>query len=623
MSLTLLENVSSFFGWVIRGSFMAFILIVLVLILQFLLRNKIGARWKYWLWLPVAIRLLLPWAPESSLSLYNVLSLEAIAPGIHQQTQASSGWKEAGRRGEATVHVERSTNPEASGTSEVPAFESGPVQESGFWWNGFKQIGFANTLMSVWLAGVLLFSAKTVCDQLRLKQALRTGRKIDMPLLSAVFHETKQQIGVKRNVQFVASERIPGPAVVGFRNPAIVISPSLLITLKKDQLQYILAHEFAHIQRRDVAVNWLMHIILIIHWFNPLLWLAVRKARQDQEMACDACALNRMSPQQNNAYGQTIIHVLEHYSGNQRQPGLAGLSATHKQMKRRLTMIKHFHKKSYRLSILAMGMIIALGSVTLVNAKESDSGSVTPKAPVQSAQDSKAVVNPVPDMIYPEGNIDRELYKTELEKARNKAVAAAKALTPEEKKYIEDETNRVKKLSEETGDMYVLYHKYKDPNSGFDLSYWGGIETFSAYEDYLKSAATLEGSILKQPANLPEGYKFSKARIEGPTEGKFLDEVRAEGKKSGKPVYAKKIDWKEAATIRLEYTNGKDTLAISKYTLDSEGSKKKGFFEDELPAHIYPKYVFWHEGGFEYSISTTWDMSKDQKVEILKEAVQK
>ena len=78
-----------------------------------------------------------------------------------------------------------------------------------------------------------------------------------------------------------------------------------------------------------------MHIILIIHWFNPLLWLAVHKARQDQEMACDAYALNRMSPQ-NNAYGQTIIHVLDHFSGNQRQPGLAGLSATHKQMKRRL-----------------------------------------------------------------------------------------------------------------------------------------------------------------------------------------------------------------------------------------------------------------------------------------------
>ncbi|GIP26185.1 methicillin resistance mecR1 protein [Paenibacillus sp. J23TS9] len=620
MSPTLHENLLSFLGWVIRGSFMASTLIVLVLILQFLLRNKIEARWKYWLWLPVAIRLLLPWAPESSLSLYNVLSLEAIAPGIHQQTQASSGWKETGRISEATAHVERSTNPEVSGTSEVPdpSLESGPVQESGFWWNGFNIM-----LISVWLAGVLLLAAKTVYDQLRLKQALRKSRKMDTPFLLAVFHETKQQLGVKRKVQFVASERIPGPAVVGFSKPAIVISPSLLITLQKDQLQYILAHEFAHIKRRDVAVNWLIHIILIIHWFNPLLWLAVYKARQDQEMACDACVLNRMSPQQNTAYGQTIIHVLEHFSGNQRQPGLAGLSATHKQMKRRLTMIKHFHKKSYRLSILGMGMILALGSVTLVNAKESDAGSVTPKASVQSEQDLNAALNNDQDIIYPDGDVDREFYKKELEKARKKAEAAAKALTPEEKKYIEDETNRVKKLSKETGDMYVLYHKYKDLNSGLDLSYWGAVEKFSGYEDYLKRASTLEGSILKRPINLPEGYKFSNARIEGPTQGRFLDEVRAEGKKSGKPIYAKKINWKEAATIRLEYTNGKDTLAISKYMLDSEGNKKKGFFEDDLPAHIYPKYVFWHEGGFEYSISTTWDMSKEQKVEILKEAVQK
>lgn len=623
MSHTLHENLLLFFGWVIRGSFMAGIMIVLVLMLQFLLKNKIEARWRYWLWFPVVIRLLLPWAPESSLSLYNVLSLEAIVPGIHQQTQVSPLWKETGRIS-AAIHVERSIHPEASGTSEVPApsLESGAVQDSGYWWNGFKQIGFTNILMSGWLAGVLLLAAKTVYDQLRLKQALRTGRKIDTPSLSAVFHETKQQLGVKQTVQFVASERIPGPAVVGFNKPAIVISPSLLITLQKDQLQYILAHEFAHIQRRDVAVNWLMHIILIIHWFNPLLWLAVHKARQDQEMACDACALNRMSPQQNNAYGQTIIHVLDHFSGNQRQPGLAGLSATHKQMKRRLTMIKHFHKKSYRLSILGMGMILALGSVTLVNAKESDAGNVTSKASVQSEQDG-AVVNNVPDIIYPKGDIDRELYKKELEKAEKKAEAAAKALTPEDKKYIEAETNRVKKLSEETGDMYVLYHKYKDLNSGFDLSYWGGIEKFTAYEDYLNRASTLEGSILKRPANLPEGYKFSKARIEGPTEGKFLDEVRAEGKESGKPIYAKKIDWKEAATIRLEYTNGKDTLVISKFMLDSEGSKKKGFFEDDFPAHIYPKYVFWHEGGFEYSISTTWDMTREQKIDILKAAVQK
>lgn len=71
---------------------MAGILVVLVLSLQFLLRKRLEARWKYWLWLPVAIRLLLPWAPESSLSLYNVLPVDVLAPGIQQQTPNASAW---------------------------------------------------------------------------------------------------------------------------------------------------------------------------------------------------------------------------------------------------------------------------------------------------------------------------------------------------------------------------------------------------------------------------------------------------------------------------------------------------------------------------------------------------
>ncbi|WP_339295624.1 hypothetical protein MKY82_05055 [Paenibacillus sp. FSL W7-1279] len=206
-----------------------------------------------------------------------------------------------------------------------------------------------------------------------------------------------------------------------------------------------------------------------------------------------------------------------------------------------------------------------------------------------------------------------------------KAAETAKSISAEEKRLIEDEIQRVKELTQESGDMYVLYHKYPKLNSGFDISFWGGIHEFTSYEDYLKKASTLKGSILKQPANLPKGYKFLSAVIEGPTEGKFVDEVRAEGKKSGKPIYAKKIDWKEVASIRLKYASGKDTLGFSKYAADSEGSKKKGFFNDKLPAHVFPKYVFWNDGGkFEYSISTSsLDMSRKQKVEILKAAVKK
>jgi bla regulator protein BlaR1 len=605
---------------------MAGILVVLVLILQFLLRNKLEARWKYLLWLPVAIRLLLPWAPESSLSLYNVLSLEAITPRIHEQSQSSTIKKEAERISVAPVLAERSLTLETTGIEKESALnhEAETVQESRSWWSGFKQIGFSNVFMLVWLAGVLFLTVKTVYDQLRLKQSLREGRTIETPLLSSLFHEEKQRLGVKRKVRFVASESIPGPSVVGFNKPVIVISPSLLGALQKDQLQYILAHEFAHIKRWDVVVNWIMHMILILHWFNPLIWLAVHKVREDQEMACDACALDRLSPQQSSAYGQTIIHVLEYFSSSHHQPGLVGLSATHKQMKKRLLMIKHFHNKSYHLSIFGMMVILALGSVTLVNAKGSNAGQGVQTALNQLDQGSSRAIQVSSEYLAAE---KQELaYEEVRAKAIKERDELIKAVPAEDKKFIEDEINRVRELAQNSGDTYIMYHKYAKLNKGgHDLSYWGIANHYSTYEDYFKKASTLNGSILQQPANLPEGYQFSKATIKGPLEGEFYVDLRAEGKDSGKLVYTKKFDWNEAGLILLDYTNGKDTLTLSQYKMsDYERTLMARIEGFEYESSRYGKRVFGSDGKqYKYSLYTKSDLTKEQLLGILKAALKK
>ncbi|MGG4397852.1 M56 family metallopeptidase [Paenibacillus thiaminolyticus] len=618
------ECLLSLFGWVIRGSLMAGILVVLVLSLQFLLRKRLEARWKYWLWLPVAIRLLLPWAPESSLSLYNVLPVDVLAPGIQQQTPNVSAWhqwwKGSGGNNEETAQIEHSYTPEKSsqirGDAEVsdPSHKSGTVRDISIWWSGFKQMGFTNLLMLVWLAGVLFLAAKTAYDQLRLKQALRAGRCIETPLLSAVFSETKQLMGVKREVRFVASERIPGPAVVGFHKPAIVVSPSLLVTLREHQLRCILAHEFAHIQRRDVAVNWTMHILLILHWFNPLLWLAVHKTRQDQEMACDACVLNRMSSQPNlqhiNTYGQTIIHVLEHFhlSGKRHQPGLAGLSATHKQMKKRLLMIKRFHKKSYHLSILGMAIIVALGSVTLVNAKGND---------VDAA--------PSPD-------VNEIALKTAATKPKAEG---------EGEKLEKAEKERVAKLLEKNpDDTYIVYvsNELKKEKGGREVFLMGGSPpAFDTYEAYLKRASTLKEAVLQQPADLPEGYTFAEANIYFVFTSKNFAPVKAEAKKLGKQVYSKKINVTKSHHIGLTYTNGEDFISFQSFHFDEEDVKDKKRKEKEYnytsakdrekkdPKHEGRNYLSWEDGKKSFQIVTNKDnpLTEEDLIKLAKTAVKK
>ncbi|MCE5172057.1 M48 family metalloprotease [Paenibacillus profundus] len=624
MSPTLHECLLSFFGWVLRGSFMASILILLVLILQLLLKNKLEVRWKFLLWVPVAIRLLLPWAPESSLSLYNVFSLEAIVPVNQPQTQNPSAWynlwKGAGRNSEVATPVENFSDSEESnllggktGVSDS-SHESGTVWDIRFWWSGLKQMGFTNMLMSVWLLGVLLFAAKTGCDQFQLKRALRASRNIETPFLSAVFRETKQLMGVKRDVRFVASECIPGPAVVGFRNPAIVISPSLIVTLREDQLQCILAHEFGHIQRRDVAVNWMMHILLILHWFNPLLWLAVHKARQDQEMACDACVLDRLSLQpplqHNHTYGQTIIHVLEHFhlSGKQHQPGLAGLSATHKQMKKRLLMIKRFHKKSYHLSMLGMAIIVALGSVTLVNAKGNDVGAA------------------------PSRTIGEIVLKTGAENP--KAASEGEKLEKAEKERI------AKLLEKNPDDTYIVYvsNELKEGKGGREVSLMGGSPPgFDTYEGYLKRASTLKEAVPQQPADLPEGYTLSKANIYFVFTSKDFAPVKAEAKKLDKLIYSKKINVTKSHHIGLTYTNGEDYISFQSFHFDEEDLKDKKRKEKEYtytsakdrekedPKHEGRNYLSWERGEKVFQIVTNKGnpLTEEDLIKLAKTAVKK
>lgn len=90
--------------------------------------------------------------------------------------------------------------------------------------------------------------------------------------------------------------------------------------------------------------------------------------REDQELACDAFALTFIDSEEKLAYGHTIITLLEHYSSYYQVPSLANLSRNKRTLKRRILMIKKFQKKSYRWSAFGVVAIIAVSSVSLLNA---------------------------------------------------------------------------------------------------------------------------------------------------------------------------------------------------------------------------------------------------------------
>jgi uncharacterized repeat protein (TIGR02543 family) len=81
-----------------------------------------------------------------------------------------------------------------------------------------------------------------------------------------------------------------------------------------EQLVGILQHELTHLRRFDVLVKWLSNIACILHWFNPLVWLARREINRTCELACDAAVIRKMKEEEKMAYGHTLISLVTGHS---------------------------------------------------------------------------------------------------------------------------------------------------------------------------------------------------------------------------------------------------------------------------------------------------------------------
>ena len=135
---------------------------------------------------------------------------------------------------------------------------------------------------------------------------------------------------MKKVVSLRLAGKIASPTVFSFFRPKVLLSKTYE-SIKRATITTCFYHELAHIKRNDVAVNWIMYSLILLNWFNPILWYAYFCMREDQELACDAYALTFIDKEEQIAYGHTIITLLEHYS--YQVPSLANLSRNKRTLK--------------------------------------------------------------------------------------------------------------------------------------------------------------------------------------------------------------------------------------------------------------------------------------------------
>jgi beta-lactamase regulating signal transducer with metallopeptidase domain len=359
-----------FFGWVIVTSIMASILVGIILLIKILFGKKLNPRWHYLLWIILVVRLILPWSPSSSFSIYSVLSnsYEKMS-----QIQHRSYIFAEHEQNYNTMQFSTETVPEVYNSKDLNGelriiLERTKEKNSKNKQGNKPPISFHFIAIYIWLAGVIVLYFITYITNKKIYNTIKKQAVIPKERIVEILEKCKESMGISRDIPLILAGELSSPTVLGFFRPKILLS-NQNIKLNDQQLRHIFYHELAHIKRGDVALNWLMHCLVILNWFNPIIWLAYFWMREDQEVACDAYALTFMEESERIHYGLTLISLLEQNSIYYYDPSLANLSRNKRTMKRRILMIKKFGKKSYAWSALGITAIIVVGSLTLLNAE--------------------------------------------------------------------------------------------------------------------------------------------------------------------------------------------------------------------------------------------------------------
>lgn len=291
------ECLANVFIEFVNRSIAASWLVLTVLVLRLLLRK--GPRWaNVLLWGLVAFRLVCPFTLESALSL--LPSRETVPDNIMLSPAPALN--------SGMAAVDQVVNPIVTESfAPAPGASANPLQV------------LIPLMALVWAAGIFVLCLYTLVSWLRLRRRVAEA----VPVRDNIFE----------------SERVPTPFVFGIARPRIYLPAALPEAARGP----VIAHEEAHIARRDHWWKPLGFALLAFYWFNPLMWAAYILFCRDIELACDERVVRDMAPGQRADYSQALLEC----SADRRALGACPLAFGEVGVKARVKAALHYKKPAF------------------------------------------------------------------------------------------------------------------------------------------------------------------------------------------------------------------------------------------------------------------------------------
>lgn len=229
---------------------------------------------------------------------------------------------------------------------------------------------FSNTapvvLFVAWLGGLAIGVMKMARDGWRAALLRRGAVALANEEIEAMLNELCRRLQVRRAPRLLQSQ--DGPLLVGWRRPAVVLPHLLPHEYSCEEIRLVLAHEAAHLKRRDLMWNFLAMLVGTIFWFHPLFWLARREHHLAGEEACDELAL-RVTKAPLANYGALLLRVATR-AGNLKTSAAAGIAAVgvadFASLQRRLLAMRNANRHSSRVKRRLTTFVVGLALLGLV-----------------------------------------------------------------------------------------------------------------------------------------------------------------------------------------------------------------------------------------------------------------
>lgn len=329
-------------GASLRGS----VLIAFVLMLRFTTRRWLPAQCFHLLWVLVALKLLIPVAPEARWSVFN---LGGSRPTVAAPSDVAPAWE-----------VSFGPAPAAMpGTEGGHPAKTAPVAGS--------TVSRRDAWPVLWLVGIGVQLFGMAAASLRMRQRSSRGSVCTDDGVLAMAGEMARALGLSRCPSVYETDAVRGPAMIGLLRPRLLLPPGLVGRLSPVELRMVLLHEFTHVKRGDLLVLWLLTAVRVLHWFNPLVWLAAFVACRDLELACDERVL-RSTGTPSEQYGSTLLRLADLGSRKSWLVPAVGIVESRRALRERLLRIGRFAPDARRRTVVTA--VILLGTAALFGANE-------------------------------------------------------------------------------------------------------------------------------------------------------------------------------------------------------------------------------------------------------------